>query len=179
MLPPQPAHGNSAPRPDSRVLRILDIVNIRGLWVGTLALGAWGIIDGLRLGFGSFGSPGPGLWPIILGVPTVFFSIILFLRRMQETGVLSELAGGEESGTTGWAWAVMVVIVLVTAMLPWAGLYLGIGLFCLISARVISRLDWWVTAIVTLTIPLACYLIFEVGLSVRIPRGLLGTLNLF
>lgn len=164
------AGGAAGPWHGSSTLRV---INDRGLWMITLAVGAWGVIDGFRLGFGSLADPGPGLWPVVLGVPTVLFAMSLGVRRLAET--LRETV--DVKGAT-WAWSLIALLLLMTALLPVTGMYLGLGFFCLLSTRIISSLAWRTSAVVAVVTPLACYLIFELGLSVRIPRGVLGIVPL-
>lgn len=150
---------------------VVDFINKRGAWLICLTIGIWSVAGGLSLGLGTLSSPGPGLWPFIIGGPTTVFSTILVFLP-QRTPENQEDGDADEKPRTVLAWSATAGLVAATALIPVAGMYIAIFLYTLFCTWLISRLSWLQSLIVSIAVPLGCYFIFEIGLSVRIPNGL-------
>lgn len=151
-------------------------LNYRLVWLIAASIGIFGFVDGFRLGFGSFGTPGPGLWPIVLGVPTSVISLLLCVlgppQAQRKAKSEDELVAGQR-----WAWATIAGLLVTAALVPITGLYLAVMLYSLFCTRIISQVGWLRSIAVSLAIPLTCYLIFSLGLDIRVPQGLVSLTN--
>ena len=151
-------------------MRVADLVTATGLFV----LGAIVMFDALRLGIG-WGTDGPksGFFPFWLAlimmaalagitVQTVRRSVTApFVTRAQLTPVLKMLLP-------------VVAFVLVTAPpnpVPGLGLYVATALYVATYMRWIGRHPWWLTALVSIGIPLVTFVVFEKWFLVPMPKG--------
>jgi hypothetical protein len=76
-------------------------------------------MEAIRMSLGSFRSPGPGLYPLILGLILGIFAILLGLS------VLFRHDGQKKRTSTasnmGQVWAIIVTLLIYSALLPLAG----------------------------------------------------------
>lgn len=95
----------------------------------------------IRMSLGSFRSPGPGLYPLILGLILGIFAILLGLS------VLFRHDGQEKRTSTvsnmGQVWAIIVTLLIYSALLPLAG-YSVATLLLLASLFQIGGIRSWI-----------------------------------
>ena len=151
-------------------MRVADVVTAIGLFV----LGAIVLVDAMRLGIG-WGTDGPksGFFPFWLALIMMTTCAAItaqavrrsttapFVTRAQLTPVLKMLVP-------------VVVFVFVTAPpdpLPGLGLYVATAVYVATYMRWIGRHPWWLTALVSLGIPLVTFVVFERWFLVPMPKG--------
>src|SRR5919106_2068916 len=141
-------------------MRVADLVTALALF----ALGAIVLVDAIRLGIG-WGTDGPksGFFPFWLAVLMMGACAAIavqalgrrvtapFITRAQLTPVLKMLLPV----------AVFVLIMAPPAPLPGAGLYVATVVYMAVYMRWIGRHAWWLTAMVSVGVPLVAFVVFE------------------
>jgi len=141
----------------------------------------WGIL-GLLFSIWSFtyqlwslNQPGPGLFPLLLGILLIFLSFLLLLGQVKK-----HLPNKEKtlpfSMLGGWKKVVYTIIVLLFAIFLFEKIgYLLTFFLLMISLRLGEKLQSWkVTLLVALFSALGVYLIFVLLLKQELPRGPFG-----
>ena len=151
-------------------MRVADLVTA----IALLGLGVIVLVDAMRLGIG-WGTDGPqsGFFPfwlalIMMGACAAIMVQALrrpatgpFVTRAQLVPVLKMLLP-------------MVAFVLITAPpapIPGTGLYVATCLYMAVYMRWIGGHPWWMTAVVSLGIPLVTFVVFEQWFLVPLPKG--------
>lgn len=112
--------------------------------------------EGLTLGFGEFSSPGPGMWPVLVGGVLGVLVTILCLRP----GIVvshTESATVRNLGRVGLA-------VVALGLFYYAFAYLGVVPAVVVSLsfwlRVLSRQSWLSTAVISVTTSVVLLVVF-------------------
>src|SRR5690625_2899930 len=92
------------------------------------------------MGVGSPANPGPGLWPMTVGVLGAVLSLILVIRGASWLP--------SESGTYRWTIIIAVAICGYMIVLPVLGFVVTTAILCFVVTRVIGQ-SGWVTSIAT------------------------------
>lgn len=142
----------------------------RGAWIILTGAALYAVFAGFELGFGQLRSPGPGMWPVIIGFPTLILAALLIFIAP----ILGSVDSGDEAGTgtmneRAWAWGCVLLTAGLAAVIPLVGLYAGVFLYGLLVARFIGGTAWRWSALIGASIVLLCYLAFDVFLAVRVP----------
>ena len=137
-----------------------------------IALGVFGITQSLGLDLVSRGArAGPGLYPLILSVALVVLGILLIISRLRgapdQFGEFDPPSRPELARVV----AVMVVVAVSIALLPWAGYFLSS--LAMVGALLfgVEGLRTWRAVLTTLALPAVFFIVFVVLLSVRLPSG--------
>lgn len=136
----------------------------RGAWALLCLFGGFAVYSGYQLGFGTVSRPGPGMWPVLVGVPTLAVSAFLLFTRLSDE---SESAEGQRR----WAWLCMLGTAGLILGVPVLGMYLSVFLYCTLVPRFISELGWVRSLAVGAGVVLLCWLTFDLFLGVRVPTG--------
>jgi putative tricarboxylic transport membrane protein len=149
-------------------------LNLHGQFTGLLwlVLSIFICAISLRLGFGTFQTPGPGFllfWSgVVLGILAVLLWLIDYAGKKERNKTLDLWRG------LNWNKVILVFLALLVyaLLLPTIG-YL-IMTFCLLVFlfSIIERSRWWVRAVFALITVTATYLIFYLWLEVQLPRGI-------
>lgn len=144
--------------------------------IGFLGLAIVVIVEGLRLGVG-WGTDGPksGFFVFYLGLALGVASAVVLgqaLRRGQ-----SRLYGKRfvESHQVAPVAKVLVPAIAMVFLTHFIGLYVAGALYLGAYMRWIGRHPWLQTVLVSVAIPLASFLIFEIWFLVSMPKGPLET----
>jgi putative tricarboxylic transport membrane protein len=127
-------------------------------------------------------SPGPAVFPLILGVLLMALSagqLVQVLwkawrqehhdRPGHESGLKSLLRNSGE-----WkAFRMIALFILYLLMMQWIGFFVSTFLFAILSSRLTEAEDWGRPIALSTGITLFCYLLFEVWLKLSFPRGIL------
>jgi hypothetical protein len=139
-----------------------------GLAIAALlaAIGLLFIWQASLLDLGSLGLPGPGFFPLMLGVLVVTFSVIIAIERWQMTsnGEVVELGHRD----------VLIVIgagLLVPLTFEWLGAYLSLGLFGVIVLMLIARVSLLLAIAASAAGMATCWYFFQELLGVQLPMG--------
>ncbi|XVV09921.1 tripartite tricarboxylate transporter TctB family protein [Actinoplanes sp. CA-131856] len=125
-----------------------------------VALGGAALAGSLGLGVGSPAAPGPGTWPFLISVALIVLGLVLAFRRSDDRFTRPGLA-------VVTAVAGMAVFVAVVGVI---GFEIPTALLAFGWLRFIGRESWRTSAVVSLAVTVAFYLIFVGALSVSIPH---------
>jgi hypothetical protein len=125
---------------------------------GVVALvGLLALLEALSLDFsGANGEPGPGLFPVLLSGVLILLGLALEQLDLERAGM----------GRAAVVWAcfvVMVVLLPLIGFLPATLLLVGVLVLVMEKQRSVKAIA------AVLVLPVATYLIFEIGLEVPLP----------
>lgn len=151
-------------------------MNLRDQWSGLfwLIFSILVCVASVRMGTGSFQSPGPGLLPFWSGVVVGALAILLWI-----TGTLTREEGGKMRTLwrgTGWRKVVLVSLSLLIycIILHRLGFLMAtFGLMTLLFST-LKRSRLWIQAATALVTVLVTYFTFTVWLGVQLPKGVFG-----
>ncbi|MFF5264324.1 tripartite tricarboxylate transporter TctB family protein [Actinomadura viridis] len=129
-----------------------------------LVIGLVAAVMSWRLGVGSPAAPGPGLWPLLVGVAMVVAAALLAIRSRPR---------GDEEPFTRDSWTVAVAV---ASLLGYAFLFELVGFEVPTAALLVlwlkglGRESWRLTVAVAATATAALYLLFITGLGVSLPH---------
>ena len=120
------------------------------------------IAAGSRLDFGTISRPGPGLWPVSIGIITGSMALVsaLLPHKGEERFHLPEVAR---------ALSLFAAFLLFPLLFDIVGFIVPSDLLITFMMRVLSRETWLRSAIVALATSVIGYVLFGVMLSVRLP----------
>jgi len=141
-----------------------------------LLMGLFIVVESLfSLKIGTVYDPGPGLFPLIMGILLSFFSLVILLKATFAKGVekkkLSKLWAGLN-------WPKMFCTIgglsFYPIILNTAGFLLTTLLLLIFLLRIIKRQNWKLTIGLSIFTSVGFYLFFDRLLQVQLPRGILG-----
>jgi putative tricarboxylic transport membrane protein len=132
--------------------------------------GALVIIDSLRLGVGWAGDgPQSGYFPFYIGLLMVVASIgtvcATLFGRDQSGGAFVERAQFRD------VLKVLVPTIMFVALIGVIGIYVASALFIGTFMRWLGRFRWRTIIVVSVAVPLALFLLFEIWFLVPLPKG--------
>ena len=129
-----------------------------------LALGAGATAGAAMLGLGTPGEPGPGTWPLIVGVLLLALGVVL-------VGTARRTADAERFGRSSLDVLIgLVTMVVFVGAIGYIGFEIPAVLLTLVWLRGLGREGWRLSLITSVAVVVAFYLVFVVGLSVDIPH---------
>lgn len=151
----------------------------RGMSKDGLVALCWGIL-GILISIGSFkvgilyfNAPGAGLFPLLIGLATIFLSAILFLtsfRKKDESG--NGIVGvGVRKKNLLLVLGALIVYALVIEIL---GFPITTFIFMVLVMRGVEPQRWTTILFIAVLSTLFTYLLFSVWLKVELPKGILG-----
>jgi putative tricarboxylic transport membrane protein len=136
-----------------------------------LALGILLISLGIKLPPGKEGAPGPGFFPVWIGVGLLAFSVFLWVRP-QGTQRLGDLfPRGKEARRVAWA---LLALILYAALLKPIGFLITTFLLFLTLLQFYQRGRWWAAVALSLAAVLGSYWLFARFFEMPLPEGLLA-----
>lgn len=154
------AAADEPPRADDRYAHRLNTVVAAVL----LVVGAGAALLAWRLDVGTAEEPGPGMWPLIVGIAMVALAAAQLLRPTESGPV-------ERFTADTWIVAVGVVSLLAyTALFERVGFEIPTVALLVVWLRVLGRESWLSTVSVSLGGVVALYLIFVTALGVSVPH---------
>jgi putative tricarboxylic transport membrane protein len=128
------------------------------------ALGVAAIVGSLALGVGSPGQPGPGSWPLLMGVALLVLSVVLaFLAR--------RTTDAERFTRASWqVLAGLVTMILFVSAIGVIGFEIPAALLTFVWLRYLGGESWRLSIVISIAVVIAFYAIFVGALSVRIPH---------
>lgn len=139
--------------------------------VVSLALSIGYLIEALGMPRGSIDSPGPGMFPVGVGLAAVVVSLIVIVEGLTGAGTRGslELPVGFERRKVLTFMGSLIGFILI---LPLAGMYVSAALYVVATLRFLGRLSWVRAAIVGVIMAVAVTWIFQEILEVPLPSGL-------
>jgi hypothetical protein len=129
-----------------------------------LVLGAMALIEALRLRDDWMGAR---LMPALVGAT-------LALLGVAHVTMSTVAASWPEASGLRRVGAMVGVLVLYVALMPWLGFLLATTLFALPLVRTLGRWSWPTTLAATLAIALGSHVVFKHWLGMPLPQGPLG-----
>jgi putative tricarboxylic transport membrane protein len=132
---------------------------------GLVFIGQAALID-----LGDFALPGPGFFPLVLGIVVVALSAAIGVEHW---------SGGEGAGGTHEAvelghrdvLIVFAALLVVPALFEPLGAYATLGLFGAVLIVLIARRSWLIAALAAAVGMAACWYFFQVALGLQLPLG--------
>jgi hypothetical protein len=126
-----------------------------------------------RLAMGEMSAPGPGFFPLSLGVATGILSLIAFYQAIQSGKARPRLAGKER---VRW-WNIIIIIgavVSYTLSVGKIGFLINTFLLITLLLKVVEPQSWKTSILGGLITAVASEVVFNLILKAQIPTGLLG-----
>ena len=147
------------------------------IWVSLafMLLGILVIADSIRLGF-MWGMSGPesGFFPFYLGVGVVISSGIVFFNAFT---LYKKEGAGKPLMPPGALKPILWVVIPSTAMVvitELVGLHIAAALYLVFYMRVVGKIGWVTTLLVSIISPLTLYITFDMLFLIPLPQGLWG-----
>lgn len=129
-------------------------------------------------------SPGPAVFPLILGAVLTILGVGQLVRALWQSTRKDHREKQRDGGRSvresllrnrgdGKALRMIAVFILYLLMMQWIGFFISTFLFAIISSRLAETKDWGRPIALSAGITLFCYLLFEVWLKLSFPRGVL------
>ncbi len=131
----------------------------------------------------SWESPGPAVFPLILGGVLLLLAVWQLIRALQAPRMPD--SGGEKVSKVdavaflhdnqGEAKVLILtaLLVLYILLIQWIGFFVSTFLLMILTSRLMEAKDWVRPIALSLGIGIFCYLLFEVWLKLSFPRGIL------
>ena len=118
------------------------------------------------LDFGGLDLPGPGFFPLVLGVLVFAFAALIAIEAWRETGDGGTIELGHRD-----VLIVMAALIAVAALFEPLGAYLSLGLFGAVLLVLLGRVSVPLAIAAAGAAMLACWYFFQVLLGLQLPRG--------
>ena len=145
-------------------------------WIG----GLFWLIVGLVLSIwsshyrvGNIIKPGPGFFPLGLGLLLILCSLLLIFRQMRKISTLQQTPSFVPGGWKKVAYVVFILLVS-TFVFEHLGVLITFFLLVIFTMRWVGSQNWKRTLFTALFSTLGIYLVFVFVLKQQLPRGLLG-----
>jgi hypothetical protein len=122
---------------------------------------------------GSFVQPGPGLYPLVLGILLILLSLLLFVQAIKSSPAIKKVLPFSLPG--GWkkvAYTVLILL-LATFFFETIGYLLTFFLLIMLLMRGAAPQGWKKILLVAIFSALGIYLVFVLLLKQPLPRGFL------
>jgi len=138
-----------------------------------LALALAALLESSKLPFGTFSSPQPGFFPLILAIFLAFFSVVLLAQEIPQT---DKETGALLGGVALWKRIVLAIGALVAfgLLFETIGYLLTTFLLIVFLLRAVERQKWWLVVVVAFCTALVTYLLFGILLNTPLPAGILS-----
>ena len=123
---------------------------------------AWGATS---YTFGSSARPGPGYFPLGLGVLLALLGALVLFKALT-----IETEGGDPVGAIAWRPLCLIVgAVALSAVLPKLGMVATLPLVIIVASLAGDEFHWRDVLITSVVLTIGCWLVFVKGLSLTIP----------
>jgi putative tricarboxylic transport membrane protein len=131
------------------------------------------LVEALGMPRGTAEHPGPGQWPIAVGVAWIVISLLVIAEAAvsSDVGGEIELPSGRERRNVLAFLAVTVVFVVV---LPFLGQYIAASLYAVAIIKLLSSLSWPRAVAYGVALGAGISFAFITVLQIRLPVGLFG-----
>lgn len=140
--------------------------------LGFLLLALVGVEESLRLPLGSWQSPAPGLFPLLVSLVLVGMALTLLVVTLGTRASAPPGPSSEARRTKVW-WT-LVSLLAFYALLEPLGFLTTSFLFLFFLLRAIAGQRWGVTLAIGAAASVSSYLVFDRLLGLPLPRGPLG-----
>ena len=162
---------------------MLKLKNIyQNLFVGIfLAVGIGYEVMALSMPLGGFGSPGPGLYPLIVGAALILTSAACLIQNLVSTEPVASSIEGTEPAVAGRgaprkAWLLIAALIFYAVALKPLGFPVALTLLLIASIRIFGYRNWLSNFAIAVLLTVIAYVVFIVWLKVPLPLGILAGL---
>lgn len=138
-----------------------------------LSFAAYISIESYRLGVGKWGMPGPGYFTFGSGLLLGIISVSALVNALRRVPLREKSTGSLERPRYKIIVLILVAMVGYFFLLNTIGFFLCTLFFSFFFLRFIMSQRWLTTLIVTFSVTLALYLLFNILLNAQLPRGIL------
>jgi hypothetical protein len=128
-------------------------------------IGLFWIIESRYMPRGEFSVPGPGFFPILLGVLMCLVSGALGVQRF-----LDRTSGQVKIGHPK-IWSTIVAIIVLAVFFERLGSIVMIALFVAFLLKILSHLRWYACILWGIAAAISAYLFFDPLLGIQLPRA--------
>jgi len=129
--------------------------------------------EGLNVGWVEGRGPGSGMWPFWLSAIMALTALATLIRWVRRVTPESRSTEDFISRDTLFLVSVSALSILIFLILiHYIGTYLALMIFMLFYVRFLGKHSWATTAAFVIGTPVFVYLLFEVGLTKYLPKGL-------
>ena len=146
-----------------------------------LAFGIGYEVMALSMPLGCFGSPGPGLFPIIVGAALILTAAACLIQNLVSRAPAAP--GLEDAGAPvhahrefGTAWLLVAALILYVVVLKPLGFPIALTLLLMASVRIFGYRRWLRNIAMSVLMTVIAYVVFIVWLKVPLPLGILTNL---
>lgn len=139
---------------------------------GFFLLALVGVVESLRLPLGSWHSPAPGLFPLLLSLVLAAMALALVIVTVARRRAAP--SGGSAGARAPGVWWTVVALLAFYALLEPLGFLPSSFLLLVFLLRAIARRGWGLTLGLGAAASLASYAVFDRVLKLPMPAGLLG-----
>jgi hypothetical protein len=118
------------------------------------------------LDFGGLDLPGPGFFPLVLGVLVFAFAVLIAIEGLRGSGEGETVELGHRD-----VLIVLAALVAVAALFEPLGACLSLGLFGAVLLVVLARVSVALAIASAAVAMIACWYFFQVLLGLQLPRG--------
>jgi len=138
-----------------------------------ICLGVFGIyvaIEAFKLPYVSEFGPGPGFFPLWIGIGLTLLSLFLIVANLFASTAVenSESQSGTAVGRALVGWSGLMVAI---GLLHWLGFGLGLALLAVFLILALERRSPWVALSVAFGLALGFHAIFVLALGLSLPAG--------
>ena len=139
---------------------------------GFLLLALVGVEESLRLPLGSWQSPAPGLFPLLVSLVLAGMALTLVIVALGTHA--TALPGESPAARPTKVWWTVAGLLAFYALLERLGFLIASVLLLVFLLRAIAGQRWRVTLAIGVAASLASYLVFDRLLKLPLPRGPIG-----
>ncbi|MGC8808787.1 MAG: tripartite tricarboxylate transporter TctB family protein [bacterium] len=140
-----------------------------------LAFGLLSAFGSIKLGLGTFREPGPGLLAFLASIFICLMAlVILFQSLVLKRGFLNKLSTLWEGASWHRPLAIGVTLIVYIFILERVGFLLTSLIMLFIILKLVEKLPWTRTIVISLSISVGTFLLFNKILKTTLPRGIFG-----
>jgi hypothetical protein len=137
-----------------------------------LAVAIGACVGADRLGFGSVLAPEPGFFPWLGGLTLGGLSLVLFVQAWRGRDTAPPATAGSARPAI-----LLAALALYVPLLEPVGYPIVTTALCIVALRILDARRWPVVVGVSIVIALGSFLLFQRGLGVELPLGVLAFLG--
>ena len=148
--------------------------------VSAIGTGFWFLIGGVLTGWsvkypvGGIANPGPGLYPLVLGLLLMFLSLVLLAQELKAGLSKGGVAGLTVSSRLKKVGYVIGVLIAAIFVFEWAGYLVTIFSFMFLLALAGGVQRWKKGLVISILTVGGVYVVFVVLLEQELPHGFFG-----
>lgn len=137
-----------------------------------MCIGILVVYDSVRLNIGwGMNGPDPGFFPFILGMIVVIGCIYTIAQAIARKGIAKSDKPFIPKGALKPILNVIIPASLMVLLTEYIGLYISAGLYMAVYMRWIGRNRWTTVLILSISIPLITYFVFDKVFLIPMPKG--------